>query len=129
MVGLFLGSVPGAYFNAVLVCFFVNLFRQHGLVFNPVKAVKLIWPVFKAMLLGFIPAAIASTVIQQLVPSLVNAPLLIAPLGALVSAVLLHRMFLTEISNTRNWNIAIAILTLVQVVLVGSALSQLQSSL
>lgn len=127
MAGVFLGSIPGAYFNAVLICFFVNLFRQHGLVFNPVKAMKLIWPVFKAMLLGFIPAAIASTVIQQLVPSLVNAPLLIVPLGALVSAVLLHRMFLTEIGNTRNWNIAVAILAVVQIALLGFSLSHIQN--
>jgi len=81
MSGVFLVSVPGAYFNAVLMCFFVNLYRQHGFVFNPVKAMKLIRSAFKAMLLGVLPAVILSMVIQQLMPSLIHAPLLIVPLG------------------------------------------------
>jgi hypothetical protein len=129
MVGIFLASVPGAYFNAVLVCFFVNLFRLHGLVFNPTKALKLVLPAFKTMLSGFVPAVILTTAIQMSTPSMTYGPLLLVPLGILVSAVLLHRMLLAEISNTRNWNVAIAILALVQAGFVGFVLYQIQISL
>lgn len=127
MVVIFLGSIPSTYFNAVWMCFFVNLLRQHGLVFNPMKAFKLVWPAFKTLLVGFVPAALLIPVVQKLMPSLTYAPLLLVSLGLLVSAALLHRMLLTHISNTRKWNVAIAILAIVQVVLLGFALSQLES--
>lgn len=110
MSAIVFGSIPGAYFNAVLVCFFVNLLRQNGLVLNPFKAAKLIWPAFKSMLLGIVPTAILSSLIQWLIPSLSSANLVIVPLGALVSAILLHRVLLDNVSNPKLWNIAIAIL-------------------
>lgn len=120
-----LGSVPGAYFNAVLLCFFVNLLRQNGLVLNPVKAAKLIWPVFRSMLLGFVPAVLLSSIIQWLIPSLGNITLVLGPLGALVSAILLHRFLLGEVGNPRQWNIAIAILTGAMILLVWTSFNSL----
>lgn len=127
MNAIFFGSIPGAYFNAVLVCFFVNLLRQNGLVLNPFKAAKLIWPAFKSMLLGFVPAAILSSLIQWLIPSLSSASLIIAPLGALVSAILLHRFLLNDVSNSKPWNIAIAVLACAMILFVWVVLNSLPS--
>jgi hypothetical protein len=64
MVGLFLGSVSGAYPNSVLMCFFVNLLRQHSLVYNLKKVMALGWPAFRAIILGFVPAVVMATFIE-----------------------------------------------------------------
>jgi hypothetical protein len=118
-----LGSLPGVYFNAVLICFFFNLLRQNGLVLNPVKAAKLIWPVFKSMLLGFVPAAILSSLIQRLIPSPSIIAIVIVSLGALISAILLHRFLLGEVDSPRKWNIAIAILVCAMILLLWTSFS------
>ena len=116
-----LGSLPGVYFNAVLICFFVNLLCQNGVVLNPVKAVSLIWPAFRSMLLGFVPAAILSSLIQQLIPSPNIITIVIVWLGALVSAILLHRFLLGEVDSPRKWNIAIAILACAMILLLWTS--------
>lgn len=117
MNAIVLGSLLGVYFNAVLICFFVNLVRQNGLVLNPVKSAKLIWPLLRSMLLGFAPAAIFISLIQQLIQSPNIVTVVIFSLGALVSAILLHRFLLSEVDNPRKWNVAIAILACAMILL------------
>ncbi len=119
MIVDFLGSIPGAYFNAVLICFFSNLLRHHGLASNLINAIKLSWPVLEAILAGYVPAVLISAIIQYFVPSLASVQYLLIPLGVLISATLLRRTFLTENSKTKKWNIVIIILTLLQVMYLG----------
>ena len=128
MFALGLSSIPGAYFNAVLICYFVHLLRTHGLIFNPVRVVKLMWPVLKAMLCGFVPAAIITAILLNHQASSPNLALVLGPLGALVSAIVLHRLLLRDISETRPWTMAIVILALVQTLLVAVSLFLLRGS-
>jgi hypothetical protein len=128
MVGLFMGSISGAYLNSVLMCFFVNLLRQHGLVYDLKKVMALGWPAFRAIILGFVPAVVMATYIEWLVPSLTSVVPLSIPVGAFVSAVLVHRFFLTVVGNSRIWNFAILTLTGVQISLSGLAIFLIQVS-
>lgn len=128
MVALGLGSLPGAYFNAVLICYFVHLLRTHGMTFDPLKVVKLMWPVLKAMLFGFLPAAIVTAILLNHQASSPNLALVVGPLGALASAIVLHRLLLRDITDTRPWNKAIGILVLVQILFVAVMLFLLRGS-
>ncbi len=111
-----------AYFNAVLLCYFFHLFRKYGVVLNPVKAWKLLWPILRAMLLVVFPAFLLGLVVMGLVPSLAFVSISLVVLGIFATAILFHRSLLTEITSPKNWNIAIAIMIVAQLALTVSAI-------
>ena len=96
--------------------------------FDPLKVVKLMWPVLKAMLFGFLPAAIVTAILLNHQASSPNLALVLGPLGALASAIVLHRLLLRDITDTRPWNKAIGILVLVQILFVAVLLFLLRGS-
>ena len=124
---IFATSLTGIYFNSVLICFFVNLLRQNGMVLSPIKAARLVWPAFKSLLLGFFPAALLSALIQWLAPSFNSITFAIISMGGLISAILLHRYLLGEVNSTRPWNVAIVLLTLLMAFLTWTALGSVES--
>jgi len=131
MTGIFLSSVPGAYFNGILICFFVDLIRQHGFILSPWKVAKLTWPILKSLLLGFVPAVLISQFIQYFTSPALSISLILGALGVFVSAVLLHRVLLTKVNKATNWNIAIVVLALIQLALLGflhSSISGLETA-
>lgn len=123
---LFLFYIPGAYFNAVMICLFVKTLRQNGPIFSPLKAVKLLWPLLKtlvkALLLGFIPALLLSKLLQHIAPSWDLVALSIILLGVLFSAIFVHRIVLADVVTQAKWNWVIVTLTLLQIIAFGSVL-------
>lgn len=116
--------IPGAYFNAVMICLFFKTLRRNGPIFNPLKAAKLLWFLFKlllrALLFGFIPAVLISTLFRYIAPNWNLTAISIILLGILFSAFLIHRVALTEVVAKTKWNWAIAIMTLFQITAFGS---------
>lgn len=123
---LFLFYIPGAYFNAVMICLFVKTLRRNGPIFNPLKAVKLLWPLLqilvKALFFGLIPAVLLSTLVQYIAPSWSLVALAIILLGILFSAIFVHRVMLSDIVAPAKWNWIIVVLTLLQIAAFGSVL-------
>ena len=117
-------NIPGAYFNALLVCFFVVYFREYGFILNPLRALKSLkafWPVLKASLFGFIPAVLVLIVAQRLAPNLSNTYQRAIPaLGIFISAVLLHKHLLPQFKNRIFFNISVAVLIALQVALIAT---------
>lgn len=119
MLTTFLTIVPGSYFNAAMVCFFAQNYRKHGLTFNPGKAAKGLWPLVRAILLGIAPATFVGTLSHIYLPYWPQSPLILALLGATISACLLHRTVLSEANGHAKWNRAIVIFTIAQVSIIG----------
>ena len=117
---LILTSLPGAYFNAVLVCYFVS-----GLFPKPMAAMKSEWPFLRSVLAGFVPASFLSALIQWQLPTYNGFAIFVVCVGVVVSAVLLHRSLLTEAKQPRRWNTAIAVLACGMIVLLGLSLNSL----
>lgn len=105
---------------------------MHGVVLNPVRAAKLGWPIlkafFKAFCFGIGPVIILDLSFTYFAPFLVNSMDFLAPLGGLISAILLHRMFLAEISHISHWNIVISMWAVAQLAFIGIMFSVLQNS-
>ncbi|MEL6684518.1 MAG: hypothetical protein AAFN63_18580 [Pseudomonadota bacterium] len=115
---LILTSLPGAYFNALLACFFVLLIKEQGLVVSPLKFFGIFWPVLKPLLLGFFPAAVIGLLVLQLGPSqnIVYYTILIS-FGLFVSAALFHRYLLTKFHKMVVWHLLIMVLIFLQLAL------------
>lgn len=121
---LYLFYIPGAYFNAVMICLIVKTLRRNGPIFSPLKAMKLLWPLLKtlvkALLWGFIPAVLISALVRHFAPSGSWVSISIILLGILMSAIYVHRVVLTDVVEQAKWNWVIVILTLLQIAASGS---------
>ncbi|MEM7215214.1 MAG: hypothetical protein AAF423_06690 [Pseudomonadota bacterium] len=110
-----LGAMVSAYFNAAMMCFLAKIAYEHGTIWNPVKAVAVLWPMLKAILLGFLPAGFLSAVFLYFFPGWEQVPIIIISFGVLVSALLLHSYLLALVEHRPGWNWAIAILAFTQI--------------
>lgn len=117
MTTLLLTSIPASYFNAAMICFFATVLRQHGLIFNPITSAKLMWPLIRAVLIGFVPAAALGNLLLAFAPSWGTVGLVLVSLGALLGAILIHRIVLGVVTRKVRWNWAIAVVTLIQFVI------------
>ncbi|MEP6017841.1 MAG: hypothetical protein ABJ251_05060 [Paracoccaceae bacterium] len=104
--------IPASFFNAVLVCFFVLLFREHGLTFQPQRAFKALAPVLRAVAFGVLPAAIIGNLAAFLIPAVSRYLDIILLIGILVSGILLYRNVMSRVHKHTAWNIAVLVMTL-----------------
>ena len=111
-------AVFGAYYNATCFAWLARIFMEHGVIFQISKAVRVVWPGFRAMLIGFIPAAAMAMVVFHSLLEQRSLITVIMAIGALVSAILLHRHVINGVSNPTRWNLAIAIVVAVQLVFI-----------
>ncbi|WP_171207338.1 MULTISPECIES: hypothetical protein [unclassified Ruegeria] len=105
---LILFSIPGVYFNAVLLTWFVETFRKNGLVFAPARGFKLMTPVFKAFLFGVVPGAVITNYLAFYTEKphvYVSVPMVI---GIVVSGIVLHRDLISHSENLPKTNAVIA---------------------
>ncbi|MEP3635909.1 MAG: hypothetical protein ABJN14_01440 [Paracoccaceae bacterium] len=107
--------IPASFFNAALVCFFVLLFREYGLIFRPQIAFKALAPVLRAVAFGVIPAAIIANLAVFLIPTISGRSDFITLIGAMVSGILLYRNVMSRVHNRTAWNIAVVVLTLIMI--------------
>ncbi len=119
---LFVLSIPGVYFNSVLIVWFVTMFAKHGLIFSPIRAFNVMKPVLKAFAFGFIPGAIISNLIAFSTGKINFLIVLPAMAGIVVSAYILHQDLLRQSQSTRKANIFILIIGVMMSVLAGWAL-------
>lgn len=115
----FLLSLPGTYFNSVLLVWFFVLFSEHGLIFSIARAFSVLKPLLKCLLYGIIPGTIISNIIAFVEKNSifwVSVPVLV---GMAVSAWLLHKEVLLHVQRKRTGNIAIAVVFLTMTALVG----------
>lgn len=109
-------GIPGAYFNAMLFCFFVALFQEDRPTLNLVKSLKAFWPALKATLVGFLPAAVIASTILWFFPSLPDRyQVTVMLLGVFVSAVVLHRFLLNKFEKWVAFHLSAAALIALQV--------------
>lgn len=125
---LILLSIPGIYFISVIAAWFAAQTLKHGLIIFPSDAYRVVKPLILALAFGVIPGGIVGNIVWFTAPDLrlyVMIPIL---LGAIVSGVYLHRELLNSVYRKNNWNIAVAILTIVMaifnVVIVSKVLLQ-----
>ena len=118
----FLATLPDAYLNAAVLAFMIIQIRVHGFIFNPLKVARVLLPLFRCLLFGALPALVVASIFQQLEQPvwLTQATLM---LGALVSAVLLHRACLRQVTNSKKCNWLIGILASLQVLFFAITLS------
>ena len=100
--------IPGSYFNAVLVCYFAYLTRNYGLFPEVRTAIRLLWPPFRAILIGFVPGAFLSNAVGFFMNAPPSVEMLPVALGGVVSGLVLHRNLRGLVENGRRWNVAIA---------------------
>lgn len=112
-------SLPGAYFNSVLLVWFFVLFSEKGLVFSISRSFSALKPLLRCLLFGIVPGTILSNIIAIFGTNSVFSVSVPVLIGAVVSAWILHRDILAHVQNKRTVNIAIAIIFLAMVALVG----------
>lgn len=129
---LFLTAIPGAYVNATILVFMFIKIGEHGVIFNPIKLVRVFWPILGALLCGVIPAMLISGFSLQLDhPNQLSQMIIssvILTVGALVSGVIMHRISLAQVTNTKRCNWAIGIIAGLQIVLILASLVLMRPS-
>lgn len=123
---IFFFSLPGIYFNSVLIVWFTTIFSIHGFIFSPIRAFKTMKPVMKALLYGFIPGALISNVIAFSSDSVSILATLPAVIGVAVSAYILHKDLFIISLNARRTAIFVAVFFVLMAVLFGWSAFRLQ---
>jgi hypothetical protein len=118
-------SLPGIYFNAILICWFTVYYQKNGMVSSSIKPMKSIRPLLKAFAVGGLPGLVLSNILLFQLPKagalIISTPALI---GILISGILLHKDFLSNVGKKRTWNIRIALIIIVSTVLLFIFLMQ-----
>ncbi|KPN62010.1 hypothetical protein SAMN04488527_11818 [Aliiroseovarius crassostreae] len=126
---LFVVSIPGIYFNPVLIVWFVTMLAKHGLIFSPIRAFNVMKPLSKAVLYGFVPDAILTNVITF---SLGKSNLLVilpAVIGISFSAYMLHWELIINSANSRRTNIYVLNVGLIMTLSLGWCIFVMEKSL
>ncbi|MEP1537380.1 MAG: hypothetical protein ABJQ34_15515 [Paracoccaceae bacterium] len=117
MLLIIIKMFPASFFIAVLVCFFVLVFREYGLIFRPQRAFKALAPLLRAVAFGVLPAAIIGNLAAFLIPAVLRYLDIILLIGVLVSGILLYRNVMSRIQNRTAWNVAVLVMTLCMIAL------------
>ncbi|WP_170556997.1 hypothetical protein [Ruegeria atlantica] len=121
---LFLLSLPGLYFNSVLLVWFFVQFSEHGLIFSIARSFSVLKPLLRCMLYGIVPGLIVSNVIVFFGTNSILLISIPGMVGAAISAWLLHKEILGNVQNKKTGNIAIAVVFLAMAALVLWAILQ-----
>ncbi|MDA7963858.1 hypothetical protein [Ruegeria sp.] len=127
-IQLFALSIPGVYFNSVLIVWFITIFSIHGFIFSPVRAFKTMKPVMKAFLYGFIPGALISNIIAFNMETANILAMLPVVFGVAVSAFVLHKELFRISSNPRKTVMYVAVFFVLMTLLFGWSAFSLQHS-
>ncbi|WP_299874411.1 hypothetical protein [uncultured Sulfitobacter sp.] len=119
-------AIPGAYVNATILVFMFIKIGEHGIILNPIKFVRVFWPILGALLCGVIPAMLISGFSLQLDhPNQLSQMIIssvILTVGALVSGVILHRLCVAQVERPKRCNWSIGIIAALQIVLIGATM-------
>lgn len=114
-------SIPGAYLNAGIVCYFIWLIQRRGTADDPGSGWGWLRPLGPVALWGVVPGAILGNLLALFGSTFAGS--LVFAIGALVSAVMLQRLLMARVHRPDRWNLAILVLTVAIMALSGSFLS------